>query len=229
VVFDAWRQETWDVNDTVLVEDPRTDPDLGSFFLRLPAPDFLPTWWALREGGARGPLEKDAADKAAIHAETPAVAHIDPLGRIFLTIVHNRFKRSDTPAADPPSEELHSTRVVFDIEGNQRELLDARDRVVMRYDYDVAGHRIHQASMEAGERWELNDVTGKSLYVWNSRNHRIRTAHDPLRRPTGIFLADGAAPESLVVRTDYGDTLPDPEPPICAARSRGFPIRPASS
>src|SRR6185369_9805323 len=103
----------------------------------------------------------DAAEKAAIHRETPTVAHFDSLGRPFLTIAHNRFKRSDSPPADPPLEELHSTRVVFDIEGNHREIHDAKDRIVMRYDYNVLGNRIHQASMEAGERWALNDVVDK--------------------------------------------------------------------
>src|SRR6266516_3100345 len=44
VVFDTWRQETWDINDTVLQADPKNDPDVGSFFRRLPEADYLPTW-----------------------------------------------------------------------------------------------------------------------------------------------------------------------------------------
>ena len=44
VLFDPWRQETWDVNDTVLVADPKTDPDVGDFFRRLPDADYLPSW-----------------------------------------------------------------------------------------------------------------------------------------------------------------------------------------
>ena len=50
----------------------------------------------------------------------------------------------------------------------------------MRYDYDMLGTRIHQASMEAGERWMLNDVAGKPIRAWDSRGsrvpHRIRRA-----------------------------------------------------
>ena len=38
------------------------------------------------------------------------------------------------------------------------QVIDALGRIVMRYDYDMLGTRIHQASMEAGERWTLNDV-----------------------------------------------------------------------
>jgi hypothetical protein len=48
VMFDPWRQETWDVNDTVLVTDPKTDPNVGDFFQRLTDAEYLPTWHALR-------------------------------------------------------------------------------------------------------------------------------------------------------------------------------------
>ena len=40
VVFDPWRQETWDVNDTVLQSDPKNDPQAGDFFRRLET-----GWW----------------------------------------------------------------------------------------------------------------------------------------------------------------------------------------
>jgi RHS repeat-associated protein len=218
VVFDPWRQEIWDVNDTVLVADPKTDPNVGEFFARLQDADYLPTWYAQRQGGALGPQEQAAARKAAIHAATPAVAHADSLGRTFLTVAHNKFKFSDTPLANPPVEEFHRTRVILDIEGNQRAVRDAivqngdqQGRVVMRHDYDMLGNRIHQASMEAGERWMLNDVAGKPLYAWDSRNHQFRTACDQLRRPTDSFLREGAGAELLVGRTVYGETRPNPE------------------
>ena len=59
----------------------------------------------------------------------------------------------------------------------------------MRYDYDLLGTSIHQASMEAGERWMLNDVTGKPIYAWDSRNHQFRTAYDQLRQqPTPSYV-----------------------------------------
>jgi RHS repeat-associated protein len=224
VVFDPWRQETWDVNDTVLVADPRTDTDVGDFFGRLSNADYLPTWHALRTDGAHAAAftarypdatdrinETRAAEKTRVHAATPTVAHADSLGRTFLTVAHNKFKYSDTPPAAPPFEEFHRTRTVLDIEGNQREVVDAKDRVVMRYDYDMLGNRVHQASMEAGERWMLNDVAGKPLYAWDSRDHRFRTAYDPLRRPTDSFLREGAGVEIIVGRSTYGETRPNPE------------------
>lgn len=216
-VFDPWMQATWDASDTALVADPKGDPDVGDFFHRLPDADYLPTWDAQRQGGALGPLEQDAARKAAVHAGTPSVAHFDALGRAFLTVAHNKFKRTDTPPADPPAEEFSSARVLLDIEGNQRAVVDGLDRVVMRYDYDLLGSRLHQASMEAGERWTLNDVAGKPLYGWDSRDHRFHTAYDPLRRPTEATLREGVGPELVVERTVYGETQPAPE----AANLRG--------
>ena len=83
----------------------------------------------------------------------------------------------------------------LDIEGNQRSVRDAvvqngdvLGRVVMRYDYDMLGNRIHQASMEAGERWMLNDVTGKPIRAWDSRGHQFKTEYDQLRRPLRQFV-----------------------------------------
>ncbi|HKX27954.1 MAG TPA: SpvB/TcaC N-terminal domain-containing protein [Blastocatellia bacterium] len=213
VVFDPWRQESWDVSDSALIAEPRTDPDAGDFFDRLDESEYLPTWHAQRQGGTLGPEEQGAAAKAAMHAGTPSVAHADSLGRTFLTIAHNRFKRSDTPPADPPTEEFYSTRVVFDIEGNQREVIDANDRIVMRYDYDMLGTRIHQASMEAGERWMLNDVTGQPIRAWDSRGHHFRTEYDTLRRPLLSFV-QGADPQNpsieiLFGKLEYGEGQPN--------------------
>jgi RHS repeat-associated protein len=211
VVFDPWKQETWDVSDTVLIADPTTDPDVGDFFRRLPDAEYLPTWHAQRQGGALGAQEQAAANKAAIHAETPTVAHADSLGRTFLTIAHNKLKYSNTPPADPPVEELYCTRVNFDIEGNQREVIDAKDRVVMRYDYDMLGNRVKQESMEAGKRWMFNDVAGKLFLAWDERGHQFRTVYDPLRRPRYSFLREGAGADLMVGSSVYGESRPNPE------------------
>ncbi|MGH9871286.1 MAG: SpvB/TcaC N-terminal domain-containing protein [Pyrinomonadaceae bacterium] len=215
VVFDPWRQESWDASDTVLVADPKNDADVRDFFRRLPNAEYLPTWHVQRSGGALGPNEQDAADKTAIHTGTPSVSYFDSLGRTFLTVAHNRFKYSDTPLAAPPTEEFYPTRLVLDIEGNQHEVIDARVRVVMRYDYDLLGNRIHEASMEAGERWMLNAVTGKPSRSWNSRGYAFHTEYDALRRPVRSLIEGGDALDSnsefftqavAFERTIYGES-----------------------
>jgi RHS repeat-associated protein len=215
-VFDPWHQAIWDVNDTVLVPDPKSDPDVGDFFRRLPDADYLPTWYAQRQNGAIGTQEQEAAKKAAIHADTPTIAHADSLGRSFLTIAHNRFKYSDTAPTDLPITEFHREQIVFDIEGNHRKAIDAKNRAVMQYDYDMLGSRIHQASREAGERWILGDATGKPVRSWDSRGHLFRAEYDPLRRPLRSFVtgADPTNPtqEMLTERLVYGEQHPEDDP-----------------
>lgn len=232
--FDPWRQTTHDVSDTVTL-DPTADADLRPFLFdpdgapRIPAEEYLPTWHGLRTDPAHAAgfaasypdaanraAEAVAAVRSAIHAGSPTTAHLDPLGRTFLTVAHNRFRYSDAPPEQPPAEELCRTRIGLDIAGHPRELVDALDRVVMRYDHDLLGTRIRQASMDAGTRWMLATAAGGSLHAWDDLGRRLRTAYDQLRRPTGSFLRDGAG-ETLVERIVYGESRPDPE----ASNARG--------
>jgi RHS repeat-associated protein len=206
VVFDPWQQITWDVNDTVLQTDPQDDPDVSDYFRRLPQADYLPTWYTQRQGGEMGRQEQVAASKAAIHANTPTPAHFDTLDRTFLTVAHNRFERDEVII-----EETYSTRTNLDIEGNQREVIDSRKRIVMSYDYDMLSNRIHRASMEAGERWMLNDIAAKPIYAWDSRGHRLHSIYDALRRPTEVHLREDEGQELLIERTVYGETQVEPE------------------
>ena len=185
VVFDPWQEATWDVNDTVLIDKPNDDPDVGGFFAGLDQSAYLPTWYGARESGELGAAEQSAALKTAVHAATPSIAHADALARPFLTIAHNRFERDGASVID----EVHTMRVVLDIESNQREVVDADDRVVMRYDFDMLGTRVRSTSMDAGERWLLSDVTGQPVLAWNSRDQRLRTTYDTLA-PAGRLLSD---------------------------------------
>lgn len=233
VVFDPWRQITWDANDTVR-SDPSADEDVRGFFLhadgtpRLPAGDYRPTWYELRtdpqyaaDAAKRWPdprlraAEASAANKAADHASTPISAHLDTLGRTFLTIADN-----GPDPAQPNQHRLFPTRVMLDIEGNQRAVRDAvvqnndaLGRLAMVYGYDMLGNKTHQASMEAGSRWMLNDVAGKPLRIWDSRGHMFRTEYDALRRPMREFVK-GADPanqdrETLFQMTEYGEGQAD--------------------
>ncbi len=205
VVFDPWQQTTWDVNDTVLL-DPRTDPDVEGYFARLDAASYSPTWYMARQDGALGALERDSALKTAVHAATPTTAYFDTLGQTIVTDTHNRFVRDGETV-----DEHYATRVVMDIEGNQRAVIDALERVVMQYDYDLLSSRIYTSSMEAGTRRMLNDVTGKPVYAWDSRGHRLRSDYDVLRRPTDVRLSTDGGDEQVVMRMVYGESLPDAE------------------
>ena len=228
VVFDPWQQTTFDVNDTVASKgiesgDPRTDPHVGGYMAAYfkTQPATWQTWHAQRITGARGVQEQDAAIKAAAHTNTPTRVHFDVLGRPFLSIANNGKDQNGNNI-------LYETRTILDIEGNQRELIDAKGRIVMRYDYHMAGpkqnedgsthNRIHQSSIEAGERWILNDITGKPIRSWDSRGHEFRTVYDRLRRPIEQHVAgeDSSLPDQRLrnrtvihEKTEYGESLPE--------------------
>jgi RHS repeat-associated protein len=80
VVFDPWRQETWDVNDMLnptQVFDPRSpdvlpdhtfnpadDPDVGEHFRRSPQSEYLPTWYDVRMDTSKAILKWPDVDPA---------------------------------------------------------------------------------------------------------------------------------------------------------------------
>ena len=236
VVFDPWHQNTYDVNDTVAF-DPRTDTDIsgyvGKYFEQIASePDTWKTWLQQRGIDPQNPPEdvpgldpeKKAAVRTLVHANTPTIAFSDSLGRTFLTIADNG------PGGQYPS------RVDLDIEGNTCLVTDALDNPVIEYAYSIVGpeeedeeedgeeneeqqdsHLIYQKSMDAGERWMLNDVTGNLIYTWDSRGHVFRTEYDPLRRPLCAYVkgADPQDPdkEILFERTIYGESHPDSNSP----------------
>ncbi|WP_274565068.1 SpvB/TcaC N-terminal domain-containing protein [Streptomyces spiramyceticus] len=207
-VFDPWQQTTYDVNDTCAppvqrlgdpppreTGDPRTDRDIGGYvkaYFKAQPTTWL-TWHAQRIGNALGTDERNAAERAAAHADTPTTAHFDALGRPFLTVARNRVVCAGHDLDG--TEESFATRVELDIEGNQRAVRDAIQqagdplgRIVIRYRYDMLGNRIHQLSLEAGARWMLNDAAGKPIRAWDSRGHDFTTKYDALRRPVEQFL-----------------------------------------
>ena len=219
-VFDPWRQETWDGCDTVLIADPRTDPDVGNFFLRLfgPAPGAFTSWHGRRVGGTLGatPEERaanqDSALKAAAHAATPAVAHLDSLGRTCLSV-------TDSGAA-----QRFPTRTALDSENKPLAVFDAEGRRAVEYclraptggggfhyvlGSDSAGNPLYRNGMDSGERWLLHNVLGNPLRVWDARGFAFRLRYDALHRPTHRFLTRPGLGEALAERFVYGEKHPD--------------------
>jgi RHS repeat-associated protein len=210
-VFDPWRQETWDQNDTLLL-DPRTDPDVRGYTGRYLAtlsdqPGGWQTWYARRADGGLGPAQQRAAEQTILHAGTPAVDWFDPMGRTFLTVAHNRVVEDGRP-----TDEYCRTLSVLDIQGNQREVRDALDRAAMRYVYPMLQVQVATAGMDIGGGGLLPDVTGKPVYAWNSRGFVFTTEYDELRRPVRTYVAGpGIAGQALQSRTEYGESMADPE------------------
>ena len=97
--------------------------------------------------------------------DTPTTAYFDTLGRTFLSFANNGVGGhgdADHGTQEASQHRKYPTRTLLDVEGNLRAVIDALERVVIRYDYDMLGAHLHQTSMDAGERWMLNDVSGKT-------------------------------------------------------------------
>jgi RHS repeat-associated protein len=212
VVFDPWHQDTWDGNDTVLL-DPRQDPDVagyaGPYLAALSQPpDGWATWYAQRIAGGLGPAAQAAAEQTVPHAGTPARAWLDSLGRTFLTVTHNRVVARDGQLAD----QYGRTRSLLDIQGNQHEVRDPLGRAVMRYGFTMTSAQVTHAGMDTGGGLLLPDVTGKPVYARNSRGFTFRTEYDALRRPVRSYVSGpGITGQALRTRTEYGEKLPDAE------------------
>jgi RHS repeat-associated protein len=183
VEFDPWMQKSFDQNDTV--KDSKWYLDRINNWLD---EEFI-------EDGKDPAKEKEAAQKAAAHDNTPAVSYLDSLGRNFLSI------------ADNATNVKYKTLVETDIEGNVHKITDARGNTVMQYKYDMLGNQLYSLSMDAGERWGLTDVMGKPMQAWDSRNHHFRYEYDRLHRPIKSFLTTGDAPEINFGRILYGEGI----------------------
>jgi RHS repeat-associated protein len=177
--FDAWLQRSFDGNDTVLQSQ----------------------WYANRITAPvteiATPEEIDAANKAALHAHTPTLTYLDSRGGNFLVITDNGTAGK------------YKTFSETDTEGNLRSLTDARGNVVIRYKYDMQGATLYQNSTDAGERWMVNDVMGKPVKSFNSRNHVFRHEYDNLHRPVTTFMQLGAAAAINTEKIIYGESLAD--------------------
>jgi RHS repeat-associated protein len=192
-VHGPWHTESWDANDTVTL-DPLADPDLGEAFARLPAGLHQPGWHAARIGGALGPLERVAAERAAAHANTPQQVHLDALGRPVLT----RELRPGAAAIE--------TRARHDAAGHVVEVLDPLGRSVQRTRHDLIGRPWLITRMDAGERCSLPALDGQVILALDARGHRLRFGFDALRRATTTrLLAPGGGGEVTVERHEYGD------------------------
>jgi RHS repeat-associated protein len=177
VLFDAWTQSTYDRNDNVQASD----------------------WYRARKDST-DPAEKSAAEKTTLHDDTPTVAHFDSLGRAFYKIEKNRFvDRTGTER-----RETYATLDVLDVDGNRLAVRDPRNNAVMRYAYDLLARPAHTTSMDAGERWTLNDGMGKALYGWDAKGNRFHTRYDALHRPTEHEALPSAGTAIVFAKSEYG-------------------------
>jgi hypothetical protein len=217
-VFDGWRQESWDGNDTVLIADPRSDADVGEYFTRLlgTVSGAFTSWHDLRIGGMFGATPddraaaKDATQKTEAHAATPTIAHFDALGRACLGVVDNG------------GGARYASRTVNDTDGRPLTIIDALGRRLAEYclrvqqsggvqyiaGTDIAGNPLYHVTVYGGARRSLANVAGSPIRSWDARGHAFRIVYDAAQRSTHRYVSTGGAAEILVERSIYGEGQP---------------------
>jgi RHS repeat-associated protein len=224
IEFSPWHVTSYDPNDTAFDPDPATRSDWYRRRTDPTHPQFAEF---------NGAENVRAAELVKIHAGTPALTMLDSLGREVISVAHNRVK----PATGGVTDEKYLTFTRLDAEGKPLWIRDARQNLVMQYItppvpdnqanepiagfmpcYDIAGNLLFQHSMDAGDRWILNDAADKPLFGWNSRGYAFRTEYDALHRPIRSFVKGGDpndsrseffAEEIMVGRTIYGEQHPE--------------------
>jgi RHS repeat-associated protein len=183
VAFDAWKQCSFDVNDTV--------KESAWYASRMMLPD-------------PNDPEKIAAIKSAVHDNTPSCVITDTLARPVLSIDHNRWD----DGIGNILEEKYFSWASMDISGNTLAITDARGNTVMMWRYDMQSHRVVQTGMDAGTRWTFHNVTNHPVKIWDERFHESSFEYDALHRPTGKRINGGDTvvyQNVLYEKVVYGD------------------------
>ena len=212
VEFDPWQQITWDENDTVQ-ESQWYKERLNSQATKA------------ERRAAKIALEAQRTDTPGTKFGTPTTAHLDFLGRAFLTIEDNGILKGE--------RQLYQTYVQLDIEGNQLSIRDARNNFPMvngiakkdanekierdgqdnpklkARTFDLLSNNLYALSMDAGERWTLNNVAGNPIRLWDGRKQQFNFQYDALQRPTHRYVQRGNGAKILIDRTVYGEFHPD--------------------
>ena len=187
VEFSPWHVKTFDASDTAFATDLANRSD---WYNRRKSPTH-PRFAEFNDAqNAR------AAEQSEKHANTPAIMHLDSLGREVIAIAHNR-----TPDANSVwQDDFYATFTKLDTEGKPLWIRDARGNLVVQcirpYKptrltdtppdphqtsnttaeyvpdgavpcYDIAGNLLFQHSMDAGDRWTLMDAAGKPMLAWD--------------------------------------------------------------
>lgn len=221
-VFDPWHQEVWDGNDTTIDPvtkqgfDPRDDKDVGGYFrqcLGITTP--FETWYGARIAGTYGATaeaqaaNQDAAEKAAVHAGTPAVTYFDSLGRSCLAI------------ADNGGAARYASRTALDTEGKPLAVFDPLGRRAEEYclagagaspycaGTDMIGNTLYRINSDSGVRRFLPDIAGKPVRSWDARGHAFRFTYDAARRPIQRWISSDGAAEQLIDLSCYGEAMAD--------------------
>lgn len=157
VVFDAWKQEHWDENDTI-----------------------EGTLWHLEVMRNGTPEERRAATLALAHKETPGISHLDVLGRVFLSIADNGGGRKyethimlDIEGNQRAVTDARGVKVLaqkFDMLGQVIEI-DSADAGKRTTIFDVAGKPVRTWDPRRNASRSMYDTLQRQTHLFVKNDH----------------------------------------------------------
>lgn len=189
VRFSAWEIQSFDQNDTI----ERSE----RYQLNRDA-----------ERRTISPEEWQALEASLLHKNTPTIASLDTLGRTVRTTV---YQENDTPLTSIDT---------YDIYGNLSQQTDPRQLQFNQvrgadgqlanftYRYDMSGSLLKTSSLDAGEKWQLQNALGLPTLSFNSRGFVTEIQYDPIYRPLTVHVS-GEGLNHQVQKLEYGEGEPD--------------------
>ncbi|KAK0651019.1 virulence plasmid 65kDa B protein-domain-containing protein, partial [Cercophora newfieldiana] len=202
-VHGAWTQVSYDPGDTVLIQDPSNDPDVGIYLSTRPEVDLLKPTWHTTMTNSTSPLDRRIAQQCSGYANRPTETWLDTMGQAMLSMV-------DSGGEDGK----HISRCYTDRQGRIRKVIDAEGRLVGVSDFDMVGTCVHAISMDTGESWVVNDVMGLPIRTCNARQVQERTCYDAMRRPVKVMTRVGFEERAKEITSQalvYGEGQEDAE------------------
>jgi RHS repeat-associated protein len=192
--FTAWSKKDCDAGNTIDIDDPGQDPDVGMYFKRISRKHYFPSWLALQQS--------EAADQgvSANKSTTYQGGHFESNnGCCGLPIEEARMAGS----------QMYTKQFAYDYSGNLVRTFDALGRLVEKNRFDGTGRLFYTAGMDNGEQWILLDINSKPRLTWDTRGVGFIYEYDKLGREVAKLMAQKSSTPKLVVKTIYGEQVVD--------------------
>jgi RHS repeat-associated protein len=205
----AWSEVSYDFGDTILIDNPAADPDIGPYLSKLDPDAYPPTWMQRSRQGS--PQQRLAAEKSETYSNTFIIRHTDVAGRPILLL------------EDDGSGSSQSQRYTYDINGHRTSHTDALGRIAEECIYDLLGHCLYRGSMDSGQTWTLSNCQSYPIFSVSSSGTCLRKVYDGLGREIEIRMQQGSASSSLVISKTYGESVDQAEK--CNLRGKLWRVR----
>jgi RHS repeat-associated protein len=149
-------------------------------------------------------------------------ADFQPFVEGFSAIFQGQFPANGRQLEAWLSQQCLTSIAVYDAGGNVLQSADPRlfaDMVQtgtpnfnFEFAYDMAGTLLRTQSVDAGTRWNLNNIYGNTIAIWDARGFCTQPQYDSLQRTvqTTVTGGDGSAPLNNIVNyAIYGESVAD--------------------